>query len=88
LEVGTSFGFARGEEATSVPSGIHGLREIRKDKKSIVLMIRKFLFQRPVREIGSGVRGDLHFQSHAVLQKAYLVGLFEATNLCASIGTA
>ena len=68
--------------------GTVALREIRKYQKSTDLLIRKLPFQRLVREIASGFRGDLRFQSSAsaALQEAseaYLVGLFEDTNLCA-----
>ncbi|KAJ4904515.1 histone H3 [Raphanus sativus] len=64
------------------------LREIRKYQKSTELLIRKLPFQRLVREIAQDFKTDLRFQSSAVaaLQEAaeaYLVGLFEDTNLCA-----
>ncbi|KAK0577674.1 hypothetical protein LWI29_036878 [Acer saccharum] len=63
------------------------LREIRKYQKSTELLIRKLPFQRLVREIAQDFKIDLRFQSSAVaaLQEAaeaYLVGLFEDTNLC------
>ncbi|RYR41214.1 hypothetical protein Ahy_A08g037608 [Arachis hypogaea] len=62
--------------------------EIRKYQKSTELLIRKLPFQRFVREIAQNFKADLRFQSHAVLAlqeavEAYLVGLFEDTNLCA-----
>ncbi|RWR84096.1 histone H3.1 [Cinnamomum micranthum f. kanehirae] len=62
--------------------------EIRKYQKSTELLIRKLPFQRLVREIAQDFKTDLRFQSHAVLAlqeaaEAYLVGLFEDTNLCA-----
>jgi histone H3 len=71
--------------------GTVALREIRKYQKSTELLIRKMPFQRLVREIADGFKGDLRFQSTAVvaLQEAaenYLVGLFEDTNLCAIHG--
>jgi histone H3/H4 len=52
------------------------------------LLIRKLPFQRLVREIAQDYKTDLRFQSSAVLAlqeaaEAYLVGLFEDTNLCA-----
>ncbi|XP_037473149.1 histone H3.3-like isoform X1 [Triticum dicoccoides] len=67
---------------------IVALREIRKYQKSTELLIRKLPFQRLVREITQDFKTDLRFQSSAVsaLQEAaeaYLVGLFEDTNLCA-----
>ena len=50
--------------------------------------IRKLPFQRLIREIATQFKSDLRFQSQAVLAlqeaaEAYLVGLFEDTNLCA-----
>ncbi|KAG5541791.1 hypothetical protein RHGRI_021582 [Rhododendron griersonianum] len=68
--------------------GTVALREIRKYQKSTDLLIRKLPFQRLVREIAQDFKADLRFQSHAVLAlqeaaEAYLVGLFEDTNLCA-----
>ncbi len=68
--------------------GTVALREIRKYQKSTELLLRKLPFQRLVREIAQDYKTDLRFQSAAVaaLQEAaeaYLVGLFEDTNLCA-----
>ncbi|KAM3323557.1 hypothetical protein P3S67_004708 [Capsicum chacoense] len=68
--------------------GTVALREIRKYQKSTELLIRKLPFQRLVREIAQDFKTDLRFQSSAVaaLQEAaeaYLVGVFEDTNLCA-----
>ncbi len=68
--------------------GTVALREIRKFQKSTELLIRKLPFQRLVREIATDYKSDLRFQSQAVLAlqeaaEAYLVGLFEDTNLCA-----
>uniref|UniRef100_A0A3Q4AWE9 Histone H3 n=1 Tax=Mola mola TaxID=94237 RepID=A0A3Q4AWE9_MOLML len=53
-----------------------------------VLLIRKLPFQRLVREIAQDFKTDLRFQSAAIgalqeASEAYLVGLFEDTNLCA-----
>jgi len=64
------------------------LREIRRYQKSTDLLIRKLPFQRLVREIAQDFKNDLRFQGSAVLAlqeaaEAYLVGLFEDTNLCA-----
>uniref|UniRef100_A0A6N2KAY2 Core Histone H2A/H2B/H3 domain-containing protein n=1 Tax=Salix viminalis TaxID=40686 RepID=A0A6N2KAY2_SALVM len=66
--------------------GTVALREIRKYQKSTELLIRRLPFQRLVREIAQDFKTDLRFQSSAVaaLQEAaeaYLVGLFEDTNL-------
>ena len=68
--------------------GTVALREIRKYQKSTELLIRKLPFQRLVREIAQDFNTELRFQSHAILalqeaSEAYLVGLFEDTNLCA-----
>jgi histone H3 len=68
--------------------GTVALREIRKYQKTTNLLIRKLPFQRLVREIAQNFRPDLLFQSTAILaiheaSEAYLVGLFEDTNLCA-----
>ena len=68
--------------------GTVALREIRKYQKSTDLLLRKLPFQRLVREIAHEFKAELRFQSSAVLAlqeaaEAYLVGLFEDTNLCA-----
>lgn len=71
--------------------GTVALRQIRKYQKSTELLLRKLPFQRLVKEIAQTFNArdyDLRFQSSAIaaLQEAaeaYLVGLFEDTNLCA-----
>ncbi|KAJ7573174.1 histone 3 [Mycena floridula] len=68
--------------------GTVALREIRRYQKSTELLIRKLPFQRLVREIAQDFQPDLRFQSSAVLAlqeaaEAYLVSLFEDTNLAA-----
>eukprot|EP00695_Tsukubamonas_globosa_P001336 TRINITY_DN2341_c0_g1_i1.p1 TRINITY_DN2341_c0_g1~~TRINITY_DN2341_c0_g1_i1.p1 ORF type:complete len:163 (-),score=61.25 TRINITY_DN2341_c0_g1_i1:102-527(-) len=72
--------------------GTVALREIRRYQKSTELLIRKAPFQRLVRELAqetpSAPKAELRFQSSAVAalqeaSEAYLVGLFEDTNLCA-----
>jgi histone H3 len=68
--------------------GTQALREIRRYQKSTVLLIRKRPFQRLVREVAQDFKTDLRFQSHALMAmqeaaEAYLVSLFEDTNLCA-----
>uniref|UniRef100_A0A8C9QUP7 H3.Y histone 1 n=1 Tax=Scleropages formosus TaxID=113540 RepID=A0A8C9QUP7_SCLFO len=88
----------RGEEApslqllpshhTSARPGTVALREIRRYQKSTELLIRKLPFQRLVREIAQDFKTDLRFQGAAIgalqeASEAYLVGLFEDTNLCA-----
>ena len=73
--------------------GTVALREIRRYQKSTELLIRKLPFQRLVREIvldvtPKGGRGEVRFQGQAIMalqeaSEAYLVGLFEDSNLCA-----
>ena len=68
--------------------GTVALREIRRYQKSTELLIRKLPFQRLVREIAQDFKTDLRFQGAALMAlheaaEAYLVGLFEDTNLCA-----
>jgi histone H3 len=67
----------------------HALREIRMYRRSTDLLIKKLPFQRLVREIAQGIKSETRFQSAALeaLQEAteaYLVGLFEDTNMCAA----
>ena len=67
--------------------GTVALREICQYQKSTVLLIRRLPFQRLVREIAQDYKGRLNFASGAILAlqeaaEAYLVGLFEDTNLC------
>ena len=68
--------------------GTVALREIRRYQKSTDLLIRRAPFQRIVQETVRGFRNDLRIQAAAIkdLQEAaeaYLVGLFEDSNLCA-----
>ena len=68
--------------------GTVALREIRRYQRSTELLIRKAPFQRLVREIAQDFNQNIRFQSTAVLAlqeaaEAYLIGLFEDTNLCA-----
>ena len=68
--------------------GTVALREIRRYQKSTDLLIKKAPFQRLVREVAQDYKADLRFQSSAVMamqeaSEAYLVGVFEDTNLCA-----
>ena len=67
--------------------GTVALQEIRRYQKSTDLLIRKLPFQRLVREIAQEFKLNLRFQSAAIsalqeASEAYLVGLFEDTNLC------
>ena len=68
--------------------GTVALREIRRYQKSMDLLIRRAPFQRVMQEIVRSFRNDLRIQAAAIkgLQEAaeaYLVGLFEDSNLCA-----
>jgi histone H3 len=68
--------------------GIVALREIQRYQRSTDLLIRKFPFQRLVREITEKMDKKYRFQSTALLalqeaSEAYLVSLFEDTNICA-----
>jgi histone H3 len=64
------------------------LREIRRYQKSTALLIQPHPFQRVVREIAQVYATDLRFRPSAIgaLQhaaEAFLINLFEDTNLCA-----
>eukprot|EP00960_Hanusia_phi_P075106 768373-Hanusia_phi.AAC.23 len=68
--------------------GTVALREIRRYQKSTELLIKKAPFLRLVKEITQDFKSDLRFQTHAIMalqeaSEAYLVSLFEDTNLCA-----
>ena len=68
--------------------GTVALREIRRYQKSTELLLRKMPFQRLVREVAQDFKQDLRFQSSAVMAlqeaaEAYMVGVFEDSNLCA-----
>jgi histone H3 len=68
--------------------GEGALAQIRRYQRGTELLIRKLPFQRLVREVGAQFRGELRFQSAAVLAlqeaaEAYLVQLFESANLAA-----
>ena len=68
--------------------GTVALREIRRYQKTTELLIRKMPFQRLIREIAQDYKSDLRFQSAAIgalqeASEAYLVDLFEDTNMCA-----
>ena len=68
--------------------GTMALHDIRRFQKSTELLIRRLPFQRLVWEIAQDFKGRLNFASGAILAlqevaEAYLVGLFEDTNVCA-----
>ena len=67
--------------------GTVALREIRQFQKSTERLIRRLPIQWLVREIAQDFKGRLNFASGAILAlqeaaEAYLVSLFEDTNLC------
>jgi len=72
-----------------VKAGTNALREIKRYQKSMSNLLPRASFQRVVRDIASGCGdGALRFQSQALVAlqeaaEAYIVGLFEDTNLCA-----
>ncbi|KAH8355615.1 hypothetical protein KR200_010258 [Drosophila serrata] len=71
--------------------GTLALREIRRYQKSTELLIRRLPFQRLVRSIAAEITSDIRFQTAALsclqeASEAYLVRLFEDTNLCATHG--
>ena len=64
------------------------LKEIQHYQKFMGFLIRKLPFQRLVREIAIEVAQEMRFKSSVLLAlqeaaEAYLMGLFEDTNLCA-----
>src|ERR1700743_2594242 len=68
--------------------GTVALREIRRYQKSTELLIRKLPFKRLCRELAQDFATALPFQHLAAMglqeaSEAYLVGLFEDTNVCA-----
>ena len=76
------------KEPLRLRPGTVALRGIRRYQKSTELLLPKLPFQRLLREIVQDYMTDLHFQDTAILamkeaSEAYLVGLFEDTNLCA-----
>ena len=71
--------------------GTVALREIRRFQKSTEAPIANAPFQRLVREVTNDYKLDLRWQEKAVAalqeaSEAYLVGLFEDTQLCAIHG--
>lgn len=68
--------------------GSLALREIRQYQASTHLLIQKRPFQRLVQGVAGELRSGLRFAASALLAlqeatEAYLVGLFEDSNLCA-----
>nr|UHA57731.1 histone H3.6 [Crypthecodinium cohnii] len=70
-------------------SGQVALREIKQYQKSTDLLLLKLPFQRLIKELcEETLKVEVRFQAQAILAlqeatEAYLVGLFEDTNLCA-----
>ena len=68
--------------------GTVALREIKRYQKQTVMLLPRAPFQRLVRNICGEIDTELRFQAQALLAlqeaaEAYVVGLFEDTNLCA-----
>jgi histone H3 len=68
--------------------GTVALREIKKYQKSHEMLLPRAPFQRLVRHITATIDNDLRFQAQALVAlqesaEAYLVGVFEDSNLCA-----
>lgn len=77
----------QGEKTRYRPAAL-ALKDIRRYQKSSEFLIRKMSFQRLVREIASNFKLELKFQTAALcalqeVSEAFLIGLFEDTNLCA-----
>merc|ERR1711934_91201 len=69
-------------------AGTVALREVKRYQKSVKNLLPRAPFQRLVRSICSDMDHELRFQASALAalqeaSEAYLVGLFEDTNLCA-----
>ena len=69
--------------------GTVALREIRRYQKSTDLLIPKLPFQRLVREIMQNIQNDVRFQNSALMalqeaSEAYLVGMLDSANKCAT----
>ena len=81
-------GYTEQKKKQRLRPGMVALREIRRYQKSTELLIRKLPFQRLIQEIIFEHKQDYWLAPAAAgaLQEAveaYLVGLFEDTNLCA-----
>jgi len=79
-------GISKPKKSFRFRPGTVALREIRKYQRGTELLLRKLPFQRLVREIMQDI-GEFRLQSKALLAlqeaaEAYLVELFEDTNLC------
>ena len=68
--------------------GTVALREIRRYQKSTELLLRQLPFQRLVRSVAAEHKADLRWRHSALMAlqegtEAYMISLFEDTNLCA-----
>ena len=68
--------------------GTVALREVKKYQKGVANLLPRASFQRLVRSIVTDMDHELRFQSAALMalqeaSEAYIVGVFEDTNLCA-----
>ena len=69
-------------------AGTVALREVKRYQKSVDMLLPRAPFQRLVRSIVTDMDHELRFQSQALVAlqeaaEAYIVGVFEDTNLCA-----
>ncbi len=76
------------KKARRFRSGTVALRQIKKAQKGTELLLRRAPFARLIKEIASGAKEGLRFQSSAVLAlqestEAYTIGLLSDSNLCA-----
>ena len=76
------------KKARRFKAGTVTLREIKRYQKSVDMLLPRAPFQRLVRSITTEMDHQLRFQSQALqalqeASEAYIVGLFEDTNLCA-----
>lgn len=68
--------------------GTVALREIKRYQKTVEMLLPRAPFQRLVREITQDLDHELRFAAQALIAiqesaEAYIVGIFEDTNLCA-----
>lgn len=83
-----SFVKKEGDRKRRYRPGTLALKEIRRYQKTTELLVRAAPFQRLVKEISQKFKADFRYQASALqaLQEAteaYVIGLFEDTNLCA-----
>ena len=81
-------GMKEGKSGRRYKPGTVTLREIKRYQKSVNMLLPRAPFQRLVRAITTETDHTLRFQSQALqalqeASEAYIVGLFEDTNLCA-----